>query len=98
MKTRAVFRILSGKVKPALLPLGFSPLKDPTGQVSAWTRSLAKKSYQTVWCQIDKNPWDLWIGFVRGRRSSRREPGRPGRSTGPSASTFGRLAHQGGKA
>ena len=62
MKTREVFQILSDELEPVLLPLGFSRIKDPAGQVIAWTRPLATKKYETVWCQIHKYPWDPWIG------------------------------------
>ena len=38
MKTREVFRILAACLEPVLHPLGFSRIKDPTGQVVAWSR------------------------------------------------------------
>jgi hypothetical protein len=62
MKSREVFRILSGKIEPVLTPLGFTRLKDPTGQIVGWTRPLTKSKNETVWCQLDKSPWHPWIG------------------------------------
>lgn len=78
MKTREVFRILSGSLEPALLPLGFSRLKDATGQTLAWTRTCAGRKHETVWCQMDKNAWDPWIGskfVVEFQQARHKEPG-----------------------
>ncbi len=62
MKTKAVFKILREHLEPVLTPLKFGPLKDSTGQNLAWSRPAGGRKHETVWCQIDKWPWDQWIG------------------------------------
>jgi hypothetical protein len=62
MKPREVFRTLRQKLEAVLLPLGFSRSKDPAGQILAWTRPMGNKKYEAVCCQVDKWPWDPWIG------------------------------------
>jgi len=62
MKTREVFQVLCKQLEPILLPMGFSRRKDHTGHNLPWTRLLSEQTYETVWCQMDKWPWDPWIG------------------------------------
>src|SRR5262245_32191609 len=74
MKTREVWRILSCKLEPTLVSLGFSRLKDQAGCL-VWTRPLGNKRHETLWCQMDKWQWDPWIGsqFVVELQHSRQK-------------------------
>jgi hypothetical protein len=61
MKTREVFRIVRRYLDCPLTELGFSTLAH-TGAVLPWSRRLDERQHETVWCQIDKWPWDPWLG------------------------------------
>src|SRR5262245_60471239 len=73
MKTRQVFRILRDQIEPPLQTMGFSPFKDNSGRFLIWTRPWNIGKYETVSCQIDKWPWDPWIGS-RFRVAMNRSP------------------------
>ena len=73
MKTREVFRILRERLEPVLKPLGFTRTIDSTGQCLVWTCPTDKQKNIVVWCQMNKWPWDPWIGsqFVVEMQHSR---------------------------
>jgi hypothetical protein len=76
MKPREIFGLLREIVEPPLLEMRFSQFKDPApGTYLVWTRPLKGRRYETVAFQIDKWPWDPWLGtrfIVLMTRSRRR--------------------------
>jgi hypothetical protein len=64
MNTREVFQILREHIEPKLVEMGFVHHKDKhlAGQFLIWTRPLPAHRFETVYCQIDKRPWDPWFG------------------------------------
>lgn len=61
MKNREIFKTLRYHVGPIASDLGFTALPN-TGTDLPWTRQLKEGRHETVWCQIDKWPWDTWLG------------------------------------
>ena len=62
MKTREVFRLVRGIVEPPLAAVGFSHVKEATGQFLVWSRPQKPRKHETVYCQIGKWEWDPWFG------------------------------------
>lgn len=82
MKNREIYRILREHIDPVALDLGFAAQKN-TGTDLPWTRKLNSKRYEIIWCQIDKWPWDVWLGtqFTVNFQNSRASRIGPSRGT-----------------
>lgn len=61
MKVRNVFKIFRDHIDPVLSGHGFC-LQRNTGTLLPWLRTLQDGRSDFVYCQMDKWPWDHWMG------------------------------------
>jgi hypothetical protein len=78
MKNREILKALVQLLHPVLEPMGFRPESAPGGRICAWARPGKPRRFETVWAQLDKWPYDPWIGTrftVEFQEAGKRSPG-----------------------
>ena len=61
MKNRDVFKTFRQHIDPVASELGFNAQSN-TGTDLPWIRKLDNRRHEIVWIQMDKWPWDAWMG------------------------------------